>query len=822
MRGRWLLAAAAAGAALAVGAATLILTSGHRDGGPAGILFAVGVGLVFVASGLVALWRRPENRTGVLLAGVGYLWFAGALSGSDNDWVLTVGVALGTVAFGTFVHLLLAFPWGRLDRRRDHLLVATTYFLALGSSIGLLLVDRRPVDGCRTCESTIAIADSPTAQTAVELAFTAAALLVVTALLWIVGNRFRLASPALRRVLAPILAAGGLAVLVLGIRLVAAAFGTTHVVLDYGFLAAFALVPIAFLAGILRARLARSAVGDLVLALGEGAPLRDALAQALHDPTLEVVYWLPTRGIFVWHDGNEFHDEGGPRTARYVQRNGQRIGAILHDPSLDDEPELIDAVAAAAALWLDNERLQAELRAQLGFLETIVDTAPSLLLSLEPDGRIANLNLACRYAAGADDEEEVRWRHFWDVFIAPEERDEVRAELAAAAPEFAPLTLERTFTNARGDQRTIAWSTAPLHDEDGRVKNIVCGGLDVTIRRRRELELEVERDFASTVANTIPALLAVVDENAVLDTPPNRAFERILGWAPEEVVGRNLLELIDEPDEYRALMAIASAANGVPAAERESTWRCADGSKRCVAWSARQILRLDGRIGVLVSGTDITERKRQEAEVRASRSRIVEAADTARRKLERNLHDGAQQRLVALSVTLRLAQSKVGRDPAAAEAILEGAREELALALDELRELARGIHPAILTDRGLTAALDALAARSPVPVEVAAEADGLPPAVEAAASYVVAESLANVAKYAEASRVSVRIGRDDGHALVEVEDDGRGGADPGVGTGLRGLADRVEALDGVLAVDSPPGGGTVVRAELPVVVHSDA
>jgi signal transduction histidine kinase len=219
---------------------------------------------------------------------------------------------------------------------------------------------------------------------------------------------------------------------------------------------------------------------------------------------------------------------------------------------------------------------------------------------------------------------------------------------------------------------------------------------------------------------------------------------------------------------------------------------------------------------VLVSGVDVTERNRQEKEVRASRQRIVEAADAARRKLERNLHDGAQQRLVALSVTLRLAESQLQRDPTAAATAIAGAQKELTLALDELRELARGIHPAILTDRGLDAALDALAARSPVPVEIAVENVELPAAVEAAAYYVVAEALANVVKYAEASQVTVHVGREDGRAYVEVADDGRGGADPGAGSGLRGLADRVEALDGTLAVESPPGEGTRIRAEVPV------
>ncbi len=148
--------------------------------------------------------------------------------------------------------------------------------------------------------------------------------------------------------------------------------------------------------------------------------------------------------------------------------------------------------------------------------------------------------------------------------------------------------------------------------------------------------------------------------------------------------------------------------------------------------------------------------------------------------------------------------------------MLEGARAELAAALDELRELARGIHPAVLTDRGLAAAVEALASRSPVPVDVEISDEPLPQSVEAAAYYVIAESLANVTKYAGATGVTVRVHREDGRALVEVGDDGAGGADPAAGSGLRGLADRVEALGGTLAVESPPSGGTCVRAEIPL------
>jgi PAS domain S-box-containing protein len=224
------------------------------------------------------------------------------------------------------------------------------------------------------------------------------------------------------------------------------------------------------------------------------------------------------------------------------------------------------------------------------------------------------------------------------------------------------------------------------------------------------------------------------------------------------------------------------------------------------------------------SGTDeflmivreITERKRQQEELEASRARIVAAGDDARRKLERNLHDGAQQRLVSLSLSLRLVQGQLRRDPNVAEGLLERSRDELSEALEELRELARGIHPAILTDRGLEAALDALAARSPLLVEIDGPDAKLPPSVEAAAYYVVSEALANVTKYAQASLVKVSVGQENGYALVEVVDDGVGGADPVRGSGLSGLSDRLASLSGKLDVVSPPGAGTRVRAVIPL------
>jgi signal transduction histidine kinase len=201
----------------------------------------------------------------------------------------------------------------------------------------------------------------------------------------------------------------------------------------------------------------------------------------------------------------------------------------------------------------------------------------------------------------------------------------------------------------------------------------------------------------------------------------------------------------------------------------------------------------------------------------ASRARLVEVGDAERRRLERNLHDGAQQRLVSVAVGLNMVAARLESDPPAAREMLSNAQADLARGLDELRELARGIHPVVLTERGLGPALDALAARAPLPVEIESlPEERLAAPIEAAAYYVVAESVTNVAKYAHASSATVSIARSNGAATVTVSDDGIGGADPAAGSGLRGLAARVEALNGRLEIDSPRGGGTRIRAEIPL------
>src|SRR5215212_3130330 len=219
---------------------------------------------------------------------------------------------------------------------------------------------------------------------------------------------------------------------------------------------------------------------------------------------------------------------------------------------------------------------------------------------------------------------------------------------------------------------------------------------------------------------------------------------------------------------------------------------------------------------VMLGPSTVDLRERVEGLKDAS-ARILAAADDERRRIERDLHDGAQQRLVALNVLLGVVETKLEKDPAAAKPLVARAREEATEAVKELRELARGIHPALLADRGLIAALEALAARAPFPVTIAGVPEQrLPAAVEATAYFITAEALTNVFKYANATKASVELAEDRGRLRVTITADGVAGADPKLGTGLNGLYDRVAALDGRFMVSSPEGGGTAVIAELPL------
>ncbi|MGZ4287795.1 MAG: MASE1 domain-containing protein [Solirubrobacteraceae bacterium] len=238
---------------------------------------------------------------------------------------------------------------------------------------------------------------------------------------------------------------------------------------------------------------------------------------------------------------------------------------------------------------------------------------------------------------------------------------------------------------------------------------------------------------------------------------------------------------------------------------------------------ATQLFVAAAAVTSLVLGAVIEERhaalealRENERRLRDSRARIVKAGDAARGRLERNLHDGAQQRLVSLALTLRLARLRLQENPAETDHLLSEASEELQSAIDELRELARGIHPAVLTEHGLGPALEVLADHAHLPVELTAHIPSrLPSTVEAVVYYVAAEGLTNIAKYAHATAATLRLDANNKNVVLSVRDNGAGGADPNRGTGLRGLADRVEALGGRLELQSPPGQGTLLTASIP-------
>lgn len=529
-------------------------------------------GVLFVVAGLVAAGRRPDSASARLLTATGLAWLlAQALLTIPNALAATVGLALLPLSLAFLAHLSLAFPNG-LASGAERVIVALPYALVV---LGIPVME---LGDCADCERNVFGIDTARGfgrlwYTALLLAATGTAVCFLTVLV----RRWRRGGVAARRVLLPVVPGACLfAVIYVGALL--SELGLPTGLGASGALVAvvlLALAPLVFLGGLLRARLARGHVGRLVVELGDASPrgaLREALARALGDPSVEVAYWLAERGAYVDGEGQAISLPGGDghRAVTFIERSGQPVGALIHDAALRDDPAQVDAVCAAAALALENERLHAEVLARL-------------------------------------------------------------------------------------------------------------------------------------------------------------------------------------------------------------------------------------------------------EEVRASRARIVEAGDAARRRVERNLHDGAQQRLVSLTLAIGMARSKLGSGAVSdAENLLDQASQEARSAIKELREIARGLHPAILTEVGLVAAVQSVAERSPIPVEVHATTDGpLSDSLEATAYYVVAESLTNVAKYARASSVQVRIEHCGDRLRVEVADDGTGGAEMRPGSGLEGLADRVAVLEGHLEVDSSPGAGTRIRAELP-------
>jgi PAS domain S-box-containing protein len=939
--GLWTLALLAA-----AGAVSLVFTSDHEDEPWVTVALALPVGLAFVGGGLIAWSRRPENRSGRLMALVGFTWLAASLAEANSSLLHSIGAAIGSVPFIFFAWLVLAYPSGRLQTRVDRLIVALTALISLVLVPAHLLVAERPF--CADCPSSaFLVSEQPRVTDALDVLTEGVGFAVTIAIVVILVRRWRQATPALRRSLTPVFLTAGVVVCALAVGVVLDTVdllgGAT---LEYIVLLGLLGVPLAFLFGLLRSRLLRAEVGRLVVELGEAresAQLRDVLARGLRDPTLEVAYrlddatWIDSEGSPV-----ELPEAGSGRAATFVEHQGRPVAALLHDESLLADPELLEAVAAAASLSLQNERrlqalaaeerrtralldaipdlmfriradgtylgykadrpsdlvtppdevigrtvrdrlpgelaellmvaigralagegvqtveyelevdgdqryyegriaasaddevlllvrniserkrVEAALRTERDLVRTIVDTAPSLFCGVDPDGRIVRFNRRLEELSGHADDADVRGRLFSDVFVVADDADDFRQALRAAIAGDEGEH-EHRWRTADGGEAMVAWTAHWYPGEDGRDRYLISG-TDVTERLLHQAELERQRDFLNAIANHAPSLLCLVDaEGRVPERASNRAFEEQLGYDTDDTGGHIFWERYVHPedaDEVRERMQRVFA--GEELGEQDNTWVTSAGERMLVAWACIRLPQIDERRLFLVSGVDVTLRKRQEEELRASRARIMEAGLAERRRLERNLHDGAQQRLVSLSLALRLAKAKLTKDPAGAEELLAAAGDELNQALEELRELARGIHPAVLTDRGLEPALQALASRSTIPVEIETPPQRLPAQVEAAAYYIVSEALANVAKYAQASSVSVRIAHDNGRVLVGVQDDGVGGADPDLGTGLRGLADRIAALDGRLEVESRAGHGTTVRAEIPVREHAPA
>jgi PAS domain S-box-containing protein len=518
-------------------------------------------------------------------------------------------------------------------------------------------------------------------------------------------------------------------------------------------------------------------------------------------------------------------------------------------------------------------RAHTELPADHELGAALVDTVQTLVCVLDRDGHIVRFNGACERATGFG-AAEVIGRPAADTVIPPEELDSFEMLMARIRDTRASSPEQGHWVTRDGGRRVIAWANRPLLDDEGEIRYIVTSGLDVTDSETATAELwalqgqlrdrlsELQRLAAEQAAlRRVATLVAREPASDEVFAAVTREASQLLGadsglllcYDGEHRTGKIVGRYSEIQTTAFALGTVLPVEGGsltstvleTGEAGRLDTYEGVEGeiARRVRESSYHSVVAapvvVGGRIwGLLVVATQGPERLPAGAETRlesfaelvalalasaearselaASRARLVEAGDTARRRLERDLHDGAQQRLVAVALGMRLARAKLANDPGTATDLLEEAGEELDQGLEQLRELARGIHPALLTDRGLQPALAALASRAPFPVGLDVPAERFTHGVEVAVYYLVSEALTNAAKYAEPSTVCVTVAHADGMLATEIEDNGRGGADAAAGSGLRGLADRVEALGGRLRIDSPPGRGTRIRAELPL------
>ena len=503
------------------------------------------------------------------------------------------------------------------------------------------------------------------------------------------------------------------------------------------------------------------------------------------------------------------------------------------------------------------------------FARILTETTQSLVCVLDADGRIQLFNEACERATGFR-RDEVIGRDAREFVIPPEEREAFAEVIAYVFKTGVSSPQVGHWMTKDGGRRLIAWSNRPMAGPDGRPTSLVTTGIDLTDRSplrddderalagdpqaklaeisRLATEQRALRRVATLVASEAQperVFAAVSEECArVLEVNASAVFRYDADGAAT-VVGRHNRDNIDVfPIGERVVDPHSSVGRvrktgapvriddwgGIIGPTAEAMYRTGYRSTAAVPihvagtlWGAVGIASEDplppdteNRLAAFCELISLALASAQaRADLVASRLRLVRAGDETRRRLERNLHDGAQQRLVSVALTMRLARARLGPDAADPAALLDEAARELDTGLQELREIARGLHPAILTDRGLRQALETLAARVPVPLEIDAPEQRLPGHIEATIYYIVSEALTNVARHANATQARVTIRRDDGTVRCEVSDDGRGGADIAGGTGILGLRDRAEAAGGTLTLTSPPGKGTIVAAALP-------
>src|SRR4051794_30485592 len=376
---RALLALFAVGVLCAAADVALVLASHHEDQKAIAATLGPLIGLSFIGTGAFAWWRRPLNRFGLLMTAVGFAWFIGGLSESNNAVVYTLGNYVGPLYLVLVVQLVLAFPTGRLDEAAARWIVALAYVTAFVLTLPVYLLDGDMNGPKGAPNNAFVLVHARGVADAIDVVTSLLGFALTAATAVVLIRRRRLATPPQRRAQAPMLWTGLTVIVFVGLVFAGDTVGLPNEVLGLvGFIGfvAFAILPFAFLAGLVRTRYSRAgAVGGLIERLNmpdTRVSLRTALADALGDPTLQLVYWREAAGHYVTYEGHrvDLPDHGSGRAVAEVERDGTRVGAILYDAALRDDPSLVRAAAAAAALQLENERLEAELRARVEDLQT--------------------------------------------------------------------------------------------------------------------------------------------------------------------------------------------------------------------------------------------------------------------------------------------------------------------------------------------------------------------------------------------------------------------------------------------------------------------